>query len=179
MLKVGCWDGLNMIWHDHLTRYNMLESSKMSYNIFELVQKCWTVFPTLLMIFSMFERFKQTFNMLYNVLSYFRTFGRSKMRHWVRFVKNINSFYTECLFMMAAKISNKKWQDGKIEKLIDLYEENPCLWDIFDNSYQKRDVKETTLERYNGGTWRCLHRQKPYKDKPWILHYKTLVQGPT
>ena len=54
--------------------------------------------------------------------------------------------------MMAAKISNKKWQDGKIEKLIELYEENPCLWDIFDNSYQKRDVKETTLERYNGGT---------------------------
>ena len=36
----------------------------------------------------------------------------------------------------------QKWQDGGIEKLIDLYEENPCLWDIFDNSYQKRDVKE-------------------------------------
>ena len=35
MLKVECWDGLNMI-----TRYNMLESSKMSYNIFERVRKC-------------------------------------------------------------------------------------------------------------------------------------------
>ena len=35
----------------------------------------------------------------------------------------------------------QKWQDGEIEKLIDLYEENPCLWDIFDNSYRKRDVK--------------------------------------
>ena len=43
---------------------------------------------------------------------------------------------------MAAKISNKKWQDREIEKPIDLYEENPCLWDIFNNSYQKRDVKE-------------------------------------
>ena len=39
----------------------------------------------------------------------------------------------------------QKWQDGEIEKLIDLYEENPCLWDIFDNSYQKRDVKERAL----------------------------------
>ena len=83
--------------------------------------------------------------MLYNILSNFRTFGRSKVRHRVRFVKNINSFSTEFLFMMAEIRSNKKWQDGEIEKLIDLYEENPCLWDIFDNSYQKRDVKERAL----------------------------------
>ena len=47
--------------------------------------------------------------------------------------------------MMTGKRSNKKWQDGEIEKPIDLYEENPCLWDIFDNSYQKRDVKEHWL----------------------------------
>ena len=47
--------------------------------------------------------------------------------------------------MMAAKRSNKKWQDGEIKKLIDLYKENPCLWDIFDNSNQKRDVKERAL----------------------------------
>ena len=97
------------------------------------------------MIFSMFEQFKQTFNMLYNILSNFWTFGRSKIRHRVRFVKNINSYYTEFLFMMAAKRSNKKWQDGKKEKLIDFYEENLCLWNIFDNSYQKRDVKEHWL----------------------------------
>ena len=61
----------------------------------------------------MFERFKQTFNMLYNILSNFRTFGRSKMRHRVRFVKNINSFYTEFLFMMAAKRSNKNSKMGR------------------------------------------------------------------
>ena len=52
MLKMGCWDGLSMIQHDHITRYNMLESSKMSYNIFERVQKCCTVFQTFLIIFS-------------------------------------------------------------------------------------------------------------------------------
>ena len=47
--------------------------------------------------------------------------------------------------MMTGKRSNKKWQDGEIEKPTDLYEENPCLWDIFDNSYQKQDVKERAL----------------------------------
>ena len=83
--------------------------------------------------------------MLYNIISNFRMFGSSKMRHRVRFVKNINSFYTEFLFMMAAKRSDKKWQDGETEKLIDLYEENPCLWNIFHNRYQKRDVKERAM----------------------------------
>ena len=32
-----------------------------------------------------------------------------------------------------------------MEKLIDLYEERPCLWDISDRSYSKRDVKEKAL----------------------------------
>ena len=58
----------------------MLEGSNTSYSIFERVQKCLTIFPTLLMIFSLSERFKQTFNMLCNILSNFRTFGRSEMR---------------------------------------------------------------------------------------------------
>ena len=35
---------------------------------------------------------------------------------------------------MAAKKCNKKWEGGEIEKLIDLYEENSCLWDIFDKA---------------------------------------------
>ena len=54
--------------------------------------------------------------MLYNILSNFRTFGRSKTRHRVRFIKDINSFYTEFLFMIAAKRSDKKmarWGDKK------------------------------------------------------------------
>ena len=54
--------------------------------------------------------------MLYNILLNFRTLGRSKTRHRVRFIKDINSFYTEFLFMIAAKRSNKKWQDGEIKK---------------------------------------------------------------
>ena len=54
--------------------------------------------------------------MLYNILLNFRMLGRSKTRHRVRFIKDINSFYTEFLFMIAAKRFNKKWQDGEIKK---------------------------------------------------------------
>ena len=49
------------------------------------------------------------------------------------------------VYEMAAKKCNKKWEDGQIEKLIELYEGNSCLWEIFDKSYQKRDVKEKVL----------------------------------
>ena len=38
-----------------------------------------------------------------------------------------------------------KWKDELVEKLIDLYEERPRLWDISDRSYSKRDVKEKAL----------------------------------
>ena len=38
-----------------------------------------------------------------------------------------------------------KWNDQTVEKLIDLYEERPCLCDISDQSYSKRDVKEKAL----------------------------------
>ena len=33
------------------------------------------------------------------------------------------------------------------------------------------------LEIWNGEFWRSLRRQKSYKDKLWIYHYKTLVEG--
>ena len=53
--------------------------------------------------------------------------------------------FIEFFHEMAAKKCNKKWEGGEIEQLIDLYEEKPCLWDIFDKSYQKQGVKEKTL----------------------------------
>ena len=36
----------------------------------------------------------------------------------------------------------KDWTDEEISLLIDMLEEKPCLWDVFDNGYTKRDVKE-------------------------------------
>ena len=45
--------------------FNMLERPS---NIFEHAQKCLIVFLTGWMTFVIFERFAQTFNMLYNIL---------------------------------------------------------------------------------------------------------------
>ena len=46
----------------------------------------------------------------------------------------------------TAKKTNSKewkdWMDEEISLLIDMLEEKPCLWDVFDKEYTKRDVKE-------------------------------------
>ena len=36
----------------------------------------------------------------------------------------------------------KKWEDQETFELIDLFEVNPCLWEIRNKDYQKRDKKE-------------------------------------
>ena len=46
------------------------------------------------------------------------------------------------VLLTAAGKQKYKWHDQTVEKLIDLYEERPCLWDISDS---KRDVKEKAL----------------------------------
>ena len=38
-----------------------------------------------------------------------------------------------------------RWDDEMVYKLIDLYEARPCLWDIADPTYSKRNVKEKAL----------------------------------
>ena len=40
-----------------------------------------------------------------------------------------------------AKVNKIKWGEDDIEKLIDLFEEKPCLWDISHSSYSKREKK--------------------------------------
>ena len=46
----------------------------------------------------------------------------------------------------TAKINKSKggkdWKDEEISLLIDMLEEKPCLWDVFDKAYTRRDVKE-------------------------------------
>ena len=49
----------------------------------------------------------------------------------------------------AAKKNDKKekkgakdWTNDKICLLIEMLEERPCLWDVFDKQYSKRDVRE-------------------------------------
>lgn len=46
---------------------------------------------------------------------------------------------------MADNKKKYRWEDEEIDQLINLYEERPCLQDIADKSYQKRDIKERAL----------------------------------
>ena len=39
----------------------------------------------------------------------------------------------------------KKWTHDKIVRLIDLYEERACLWDVFDKEYHDKDKRERAL----------------------------------
>ena len=45
----------------------------------------------------------------------------------------------------TAKSQKFRWEDEDIESLIYLYEARPCLWDITDPTYSKRDVREKAL----------------------------------
>ena len=45
----------------------------------------------------------------------------------------------------TTKSQKFRWEDEDIERLIDLYEARPCLWDIADPTYSKRDVREKAL----------------------------------
>ena len=45
----------------------------------------------------------------------------------------------------TAKSQRFHWEDEDIERLIDLYEARPFLWDIADPTYSKRDVIEKAL----------------------------------
>ena len=45
----------------------------------------------------------------------------------------------------TTKAKKFNWDEDDIEKLIDLYEARPCLWDIADPTYSKRDIKEKAL----------------------------------
>ena len=41
-----------------------------------------------------------------------------------------------------ARICTKRWSDHEVEQLIDLLEENPCLWDVSDKDYYLRKKRE-------------------------------------
>ena len=43
----------------------------------------------------------------------------------------------------TTKAKKFNWNEDDVEKLIDLYEARPCLWDIADPTYSKRDIKES------------------------------------
>ena len=47
------------------------------------------------------------------------------------------------------------WDDEMVDKLITLYEARPCLWDIADPTYSKRNVrKRLFLRQRNSSVWK-------------------------
>ena len=40
----------------------------------------------------------------------------------------------------------KEWKEDKVSMLIELLEERPSFWDVFNKDYSKRDIKDTTYK---------------------------------
>ena len=43
-----------------------------------------------------------------------------------------------------------KWNEGNVTALIDLQEERPCLWNIFDSQYTKCDKRDSAYKEIVG-----------------------------
>ena len=43
------------------------------------------------------------------------------------------------------KIKGRRWSNDEIERLIDLYEENSCLWDAYDKAYHNNEKPERAI----------------------------------
>ena len=96
-------------------------------------------------------RFAIPTNMLANISSFERLFERlTNFRMFFYSIeKKRKHSFNHLIFKMAdSKCTNAnkfRWDDEDVDKLIDLYEARPCLWDIADRSYSKRDIKEKAL----------------------------------
>ena len=98
----------------------------------------------------MFVRFAMDSNMLASILDFERLFEcfcsdleqvqlqKQKELFQIKMVDSKNGSST-------AKSQKFRWEDEDIERLINLYEARPCLQDIADPTYSKRDVIEQAL----------------------------------
>ena len=91
----------------------------------------------------MFAWFAIPTNMLVNIL----TNILSLERLFECFFSISNVFMAENKNKEGSGESQKKirWDHEMVDKLIDLCETKPCLWDIADPTYSKRNVKEKAL----------------------------------
>ena len=62
------------------------------------------------------------------------------VRSVVYFVLQMDSQSGETVEQTKETIKNgkKKWVDDKVQDVMELLEEKPCLWDFFSNEYIKR-----------------------------------------
>ena len=45
-------------------------------------------------------------------------------------------------YVTTIKGTGKKWKDSVVDKLIDLLEEKPCIWDIFQSRVIQKEISE-------------------------------------
>ncbi|KAL9966434.1 hypothetical protein ACROYT_G024507 [Oculina patagonica] len=60
------------------------------------------------------------------------------------------------------KTPRKSWTQSDIYRLIDLYEERTCLWDVFSNDYHNREVTgkaKSEMESILGLEWKEIYAQ--------------------
>ena len=112
-------------------------------------------------------RFAIPTNMLANISCFERLFERlTNFRMFFYSIeKKRKHSFNHLIFKMAnseGTNANKfRWDDEDVDKLIDLYEARPCLWDIADRSYSKRDIKEKALSEIKGvRNWNSSHQGK-------------------
>ena len=55
----------------------------------------------------------------------------------------------------------KSWSDEEVGNLIDLFESKPCLWNIHDPSYAKRDEKELVWSPLQSNSKPPFKQSKP------------------
>ena len=111
----------------------------------------------------MFAGFAIPTNMLANILTNILSLERLSECFFFQF--RMFSFHDKNIYLMVPKektlilkwlkikikkdlVDHKKkirWDNEMVDKLIDLYEARPCLWDIADPTYSKRNVKEKAL----------------------------------
>ena len=106
----------------------------------------------------MFAWFAIPTNMLANILT--NILSLERLFEYFFFQFRMFSFHDKNIYLMVPKektlilkwmkikikkdlVDHKKirWDDEMVDKLIDLYEARPCLWDIADPTHSKRNLK--------------------------------------
>ena len=87
-----------------------------------------------------FDRRNRTFIQHFECFFYMNTCGLPCSLHFKMADNRETSDVTP-----TTKAKKFNWNEDDVEKLIDLYEARPCLWDIADPTYSKRDIKEKAL----------------------------------
>ena len=63
---------------------------------------------------------------------------------------NMSAGKSSCDEKHENKKQKGKWKEENVTALIDLLEEQPCLWKIFDSQYTKREKRDSAYKEISG-----------------------------